>query len=61
MNYYAVKRLALILAIQAEIDGMKALNLSLTSAGDSTLYTEQDFIRKAQELRDLASMHDFQL
>ena len=61
MIYYDVKRLALILAIQAEIDGMKALNLSLTSAGDSALYTEQDFIRKAQELRNLASMHDFQL
>lgn len=51
MNSYDVKRLALVLALQAEIEGMKA----------DGRYIEQNFLDKAEELRELAYKHDEQL
>ena len=59
MNDYTVKRLALVLAIQAEIDGMKLAN-SLQDYGREP-YTDNDFKSKAEELRTLAYAHDEQL
>jgi len=55
MNEYDVKRLALVLAVQAEIDGMKALNKERELNGASIAYTEQDFGYMANNLRELAS------
>lgn len=61
MNHYDVKRLALILAIQAEIEGMKAFNKERELNGASLGYSEQDFNHMANQLRELAAKHDEQL
>lgn len=53
----AVKRLALVLAVQAEIEGMKAHN---TQCPDNT-YNQCAFVAKAEELRNLAYVHSQQL
>lgn len=60
-NHYAVKRLALVLATQAEIEGMKAENMQRQAQGDSMAFTEKDFSDKAMDLRNLAYVHDEQL
>ena len=63
MNHYDVKRLALVLAVQAEIEGMKAENAATiqNGYGNPLPYGEQQFKDKAEELRSLAYMHDEQL
>ena len=58
MDAYDVKRLALVLAVQSEIEGMKIYNLKNP---DTVGYTQNDFDQKAFELRDLANMHNEQL
>lgn len=58
MDDSTVKRLALILAVQAEIEGMKAQN---TIGNDCVTYGEKDFKEKAEELRGLAYIHEQQL
>jgi hypothetical protein len=60
MTEYDVKRLAFILAIQAEIEGMKAQNICC-SAERPKFYSEDEFKDKAEELRSMAYKHDFQL
>ena len=52
----AVKRLALVLAIQAEIEGMKIHNRLCVDK-----YQQHDFDAKAEELRSLAYAHTQQL
>ena len=54
-------RFSLVLAIQAEIDGMKAENEYRKQNGDSVGYRDSHFEQKAIELRDLAACHDDQL
>lgn len=61
MNDYTVRRLALVLAVQAEIEGMKAENMRREQQGCSMAWTETDFCQKAEELRNLAYAHDEQL
>lgn len=61
MNTNDIKRLALILAVQAEIDGMKAENTQREILNQSVAWTEVDFCEKAEELRNLAYCHDEQL
>jgi len=61
MTTYDIKRLALVLAVQADIEGMKVENLIRTSNGLSPAYSEDAFDRKANELRYLADVHDEQL
>lgn len=62
MNEYDLKRLALILAVQAEIEGMKAANdRQKTFHLAEPLYSEHHFSGKAEELRVLAYKHDHQL
>mgnify|MGYP001809891105 CR=1 FL=1 len=61
MNGYDVKRLALILAVQAEIEGMKAENVHYQNNWQRSVYGVEEFERKAKELRDLANSHDEQL
>jgi hypothetical protein len=58
MNEYDVKRLALILAVQAEVEGMKAINAQRVFDQE---YTMEDFQKKAEELRNLAYCHNEQL
>lgn len=55
MNEYDVKRLALVLAVQAEIEAMKAKNFERKDTGMSNAYDEQEFWNRAEELRELAS------
>ena len=57
-EYYNVKRLALVLAVQAEIEGMKSKN---SQQIEHQQYTEVDFYNKAEELRILAYAHNEQL
>lgn len=58
MNDYAVKRLALVLAIQAEIEGAKLDNeeriQSKIALSIGLNYPPQWFMEKAEELRRLA-------
>jgi len=61
MNDYTVKRLALVLSIQAEIEGMKAENINREQIGHSMAYVERDFAEKRDELLEIAHKHDEQL
>lgn len=58
-NEYNVRRLALILAIQAEIEAMKAENLRFAQ-GECPTFTNEHFDDKAAELRNLAYAHNEQ-
>lgn len=58
MTEYDVKRLALVLSVQAKIEAMKADNIQRP---DNQRYTETDFFAASQELEDLAYKHDHQL
>ncbi len=64
MNEYNIKRFALILAKQAELEGMKARNRQKNISAitpDLPTYGDDDFYRKAEEIREIAYMHDHQL
>lgn len=58
MNQHDVMRLALVLAVHAEVEGMKAENS--TRIFDQR-YTMEDFEKKAIELRNLTHAHNEQL
>jgi len=57
-NYYNTIRLALILALQAEVEGMKAENVSREQQQLSIAYTEDAFQKKADAIRELAYKPD---
>jgi hypothetical protein len=61
MTVYDVKRLALVFAIQAEIEAMKVANSERDTPSESAAYGDEHFFGKAQELEALASKHDHQL
>lgn len=61
MDTYDVKRLALVLAVQAEIEGMKAHNHSRAQNMYANAYSDADFCAKAEELRGIAASHNEQL
>lgn len=61
MNEYDVRRLALVLAIQAEIEGMKAENQQRLFLNESIAYDETRFVQMAEKLRNLAYSHNEQL
>jgi hypothetical protein len=61
MEDSTVKRLALILAVQAEIDGMKAENTYRTQNELPPAYGSGHFQEKAEELRVIAFKHPDQL
>jgi len=61
MNEYDVKRLALVLAVQAEIEGMKAENAYRACYMHDPTYNEGHFQEKAEELRILAHKHNEEL
>ena len=60
-EYYNVKRLALVLAVQAEIEGMKADNLIREQNNESLAYNGAEFDCKAEELKSFAYAHNEQL
>lgn len=53
-----VKRFGLILAVQAEIEGMKAYNIKNP---DTVGYQQHDFDYKASEIREIVNKHPDQL
>lgn len=57
MNEYDVKRLALVLSVQAEIEAMKAANIGVKFA----VYGYADFVKLSLKLQDLAYAHNEQL
>jgi uncharacterized membrane protein YecN with MAPEG domain len=61
MNEYDVKRLALVLALQAELEGMKAANAIRERMDYALAYDEGAFQEVAVELRNLANLHNDQL
>lgn len=64
MNGYDIKRFALILAKQAELEGMKARNKEKNiDAKNPELptYSEHAFIMKAEEIKAIAYMNDDQI
>lgn len=61
MNEFDVKRLAAVLAIQAEIEGMKVANIERESQNFALAYGEKDFMHAAQELKNLSYYHNDQL
>ncbi len=61
MNEYDIKRLALVFALQAEVEGMKAENMQRNATGSSMAYDDSNFIRLAEELNILASKHNDEL
>jgi len=58
MNRYDIKRLAEVLAIQAEIEGMKAANKERESQGLALAYDESAFVQAANNLRTVAAKHN---
>lgn len=61
MNEYDVKRLALVLALQAEIEGMKSENAARERQNYAVAYDESAFVEMAEKLRNLAYCHNEQL
>lgn len=64
MNEYDIKRFGLILAKQAELEGMKARNRQKNiDAKNPELptYNDEDFCRKAEEIENIVYMHNEQL
>ena len=61
MNNYDVKRLALVLAIQAEIEGMKNADKERNINQGDLQYNEAAYCDKAEELRNIAFCHNEQL
>ncbi len=61
METINAKRLGLILAVQAEIEGMKITNSEREENGFAFAYDEGAFLEKAEELRVIVSLHEDQL
>ena len=60
-DHYNVRRLALVLAKQAEIEGMKAENTLRDHRGETPTYNEGHFQDKVNDLENLAYSHNEQL
>jgi len=60
-SFYNVKRLALVLALQSEIEGMKAENENRKQNEYAMAYTSEHFQDMAEQLRILAHLCDEQL
>ena len=61
MNEYDVKRLGLILALQAEIEGMKVENFVREQDNLAVAYDNSQFQYVAEQLRELSYAHNEQL
>ena len=61
MDTTTVIRLGLILAVQADIEGMKAQNKVEELVNNEIIYTEIDFQAKGDQLRNLSYCHEDQL
>ena len=61
MDYYDVKRYGLLLAVQCEIEGMKAQNNAWMKDKGCNAWGEEHFDQKAEELRNITFAHNEQL
>jgi len=61
MEEYTVKRLALVLSVQAEIEGMKSENALRALNDESPAYGEKQFNECSARLTNLAYVHGEQL
>lgn len=61
MDHYTVKRLALVLSVQAEVEGMKAANALRALNNESPAYGNDHFSEASMTLTNLAHAHDEQL
>lgn len=61
MNEYDIKRLALILSVQAEIEGMKIANIEREQRDESPAYNNGHFQEQSKLLSDLAYKYNEQL
>jgi len=61
MNEYDIRRLGLILSIQADIEAMKIKNKEREIAGDAPAYDEMAFRDAAEDLRKYVYAHKEQL
>jgi hypothetical protein len=64
MEHYDIKRLALVFAIQAEIEAAKSRNREKNIDKNNPnipTYSEDYFFGKAEELRELVNKHNEQL
>jgi len=61
MNEYDIRRLAIILALQAEIEAMKAENKIREMDGHSLSYNENHFREISVKFHNLAYSHNEQL
>jgi len=60
-DFYNIRRLALVLAIQAEVEGMKAENQIRMLNNIPLIYGDSEFNEKAEDLRQMAYAHDEQI
>ena len=61
MDSFDIKRLGLIFAIEAEIEGMKAENKQREINGHDLTYDEFNFYEKAGQIREICYKHNDQL
>lgn len=61
MKESSVKRLGLILAIQAEIEAMKIENYEREVNGLAMAYDSDAFFRQSNELRNIVHLHEDEL
>ena len=61
MTHYDVKRLALVLSVQAEIEAIKAENTLRAMKAESPVYSKAEFMVCAHQLQTYAYAPDEQL
>lgn len=61
MEFSDIKRLALVLAVQAEIEGMKVTNRERLENNFTEAHDEEAFVSKSDELKNLANANNEQL
>lgn len=61
MEQLEIKRLGLILAVQAEIEGMKIENLQRDYPFQAAVYSGDDFQAKADEIKNIVYANESQI
>jgi hypothetical protein len=54
MNDETVRALGFILACNARVEGMRAMNMQRSATGDSMAYDEQEFFHEAAQMEIIA-------
>lgn len=59
MKDSSVKRLGMILAVQAEVEGMKALNKTREMCGDALAYDDAAFVQASKDITKIVNYPEF--